>query len=466
MTMLPRLQLYNKTGAWRNIRPEIDRSQVHPVRHLLEVLPRRRRSRSSTSGRSWTTTTARAAASAPRNARRSASSWWRSGNEESHHGQPRPVLRRDALAGPGHLRLPDHAPDPGRRAPLGDVRRRDARRQVHQGRVRALGHGRLHRRLGRRGADLHRHLVPGPGPDARDAPLGRRAAGIPSSWATSTGPWPRAGRIWTDQNDSLSQRDTGWMQFYCASNQEVLDTVIQAFKVAETLLHPDHGHPRRLRPVPHLRGRRHPGPGPGRRLPAAVQAGHQADAGRPARLRRPDRPGALHGAPLQAPEGHGEGAGPDRGDRPRIREGLRPPPRPRRPLPVRRRRVRLRHLGDGRLHGPGRRRRAAGRPASRPGTCASRSSGPSPSTAVREVLGKVKKVGRRRPELLLRPSRHLLPGGQVRPLRPGRACRRSSASSPGSAGATSRPDSFKEIAAHALAKDRPDEEIVWIGVKK
>jgi pyruvate/2-oxoacid:ferredoxin oxidoreductase alpha subunit len=41
--------------------------------------------------------------------------------------------------------------------------------------------------------------------------------------------------IWTDQNDSLSQRDTGWMQYYCASNQEVLDTVIQAFKVSEAL---------------------------------------------------------------------------------------------------------------------------------------------------------------------------------------------------------------------------------------
>jgi len=44
--------------------------------------------------------------------------------------------------------------------------------------------------------------------------------------------------IWTDQNDSLSERDTGWMQYYCASNQEVLDTVIQAFKVSEKLLIP------------------------------------------------------------------------------------------------------------------------------------------------------------------------------------------------------------------------------------
>ncbi len=44
--------------------------------------------------------------------------------------------------------------------------------------------------------------------------------------------------IWTDQNDSLSQRDTGWIQFYCSSNQEVLDTVIQAYKVSEKLMIP------------------------------------------------------------------------------------------------------------------------------------------------------------------------------------------------------------------------------------
>ncbi len=44
--------------------------------------------------------------------------------------------------------------------------------------------------------------------------------------------------VWTDQNDSLSQRDTGWIQLYCESNQEVLDTTIQAFKIAEKLLLP------------------------------------------------------------------------------------------------------------------------------------------------------------------------------------------------------------------------------------
>ncbi len=39
--------------------------------------------------------------------------------------------------------------------------------------------------------------------------------------------------IWTDQNDSLSQRDTGWAQLYCSSAQDVLDHVIMAFKLAE-----------------------------------------------------------------------------------------------------------------------------------------------------------------------------------------------------------------------------------------
>jgi len=39
--------------------------------------------------------------------------------------------------------------------------------------------------------------------------------------------------IWIDQTDSLAQRDTGWIQFYCESGQEVLDTVIQAYRLGE-----------------------------------------------------------------------------------------------------------------------------------------------------------------------------------------------------------------------------------------
>jgi pyruvate/2-oxoacid:ferredoxin oxidoreductase alpha subunit len=42
-------------------------------------------------------------------------------------------------------------------------------------------------------------------------------------------PWS----VWADQHDTMAQRDTGWMQIYCESNQEVLDSIIMAYKVAE-----------------------------------------------------------------------------------------------------------------------------------------------------------------------------------------------------------------------------------------
>ncbi len=44
-------------------------------------------------------------------------------------------------------------------------------------------------------------------------------------------PWS----LWVDHTDSLSQRDTGWIQIYCSNNQEVLDTTIQAFRIAEEI---------------------------------------------------------------------------------------------------------------------------------------------------------------------------------------------------------------------------------------
>ncbi len=47
-------------------------------------------------------------------------------------------------------------------------------------------------------------------------------------------PWT----IWADQTDSLSQRDTGWMQYYCESNQEVLDTMLMAYRVSERVRMP------------------------------------------------------------------------------------------------------------------------------------------------------------------------------------------------------------------------------------
>ena len=39
--------------------------------------------------------------------------------------------------------------------------------------------------------------------------------------------------IWNDQQDSMSMRDSGWIQLYCATNQEAVDTTVQAFRIAE-----------------------------------------------------------------------------------------------------------------------------------------------------------------------------------------------------------------------------------------
>lgn len=39
--------------------------------------------------------------------------------------------------------------------------------------------------------------------------------------------------IWNDHTDSMSQRDSGWIQLYAEDNQEALDLHIQAFRLAE-----------------------------------------------------------------------------------------------------------------------------------------------------------------------------------------------------------------------------------------
>ena len=44
-------------------------------------------------------------------------------------------------------------------------------------------------------------------------------------------PWT----IFNDMQDSISQRDTGWMQVYCRDNQEVLDSVLMGYKICEEI---------------------------------------------------------------------------------------------------------------------------------------------------------------------------------------------------------------------------------------
>lgn len=44
-------------------------------------------------------------------------------------------------------------------------------------------------------------------------------------------PWS----VLNDQQDSMSVRDAGWVQLYCRDNQEILDTTIQAYRIAEQI---------------------------------------------------------------------------------------------------------------------------------------------------------------------------------------------------------------------------------------
>ncbi len=47
-------------------------------------------------------------------------------------------------------------------------------------------------------------------------------------------PW----NIWTDQGDSMSQRDTGWLQLYCETGQEALDSIVLATWLSEQIMLP------------------------------------------------------------------------------------------------------------------------------------------------------------------------------------------------------------------------------------
>lgn len=52
--------------------------------------------------------------------------------------------------------------------------------------------------------------------------IGNRAIGAPIN-------------IWNDHSDSMSMRDSGWIQLHAESNQEALDLHVQAFRLAEEL---------------------------------------------------------------------------------------------------------------------------------------------------------------------------------------------------------------------------------------
>ncbi len=44
-------------------------------------------------------------------------------------------------------------------------------------------------------------------------------------------PWT----VWNDQQDTIAQRDVGWIQLYCCDHQQIIDSVLKAFKLAQTM---------------------------------------------------------------------------------------------------------------------------------------------------------------------------------------------------------------------------------------
>ena len=123
--------------------------------------------------------------------------------------------------------------------------------------------------------------------------------------------------IWNDHSDSMSQRDSGWIQLYAETNQEALDLHIQAYRLAEELSLPvmvcmdgfilTHAYERVDVPEP----------GAGRRVPAAVRAAPGARPRRAGDDRRDGRPRGVHRGQVPDARQADAGARPDpRGSRP------------------------------------------------------------------------------------------------------------------------------------------------------
>ena len=193
--------------------------------------------------------------------------------------------------------------------------------------------------------------------------------------------------IWNDHSDSMSQRDSGWIQLYAETNQEAADLHVQAFRLAEELSLPvmvcmdgfilTHAYEQVDLPDA----------GAGRRLPAAVRAAPGPRPRRPGDDRRDGRARGLHRGQVPDARQAAAGARRDPADRRRVRGGVRPRlRRARARLPDRGRRDDRRRARLGARDDRGRRRRAArgGREDRR--RSRSSASGPCPLDEVREAL--------------------------------------------------------------------------------
>ncbi len=122
-------------------------------------------------------------------------------------------------------------------------------------------------------------------------------------------PW----NIFADQNDSLSQRDTGWIQVLLREQPGSARHDHPGLQGRRARADAGDGLPRRVLPVAHERARHDPRSGERRWLPPAVHAGVHARHGQPACLRRGAAERHVHGAARA--DGSIDAAGADGGER-------------------------------------------------------------------------------------------------------------------------------------------------------
>ena len=112
--------------------------------------------------------------------------------------------------------------------------------------------------------------------------------------------------IWLEHNDSMPERESGWLQCYVEDNQEALDMTLQAFRIAEDhrVMLPMMIVPGRFRPLAHCGTGRRAGPGGGGQFPSQVRAGECAGPGRSGGDEPHHPSGVCHRDALSAGPGH------------------------------------------------------------------------------------------------------------------------------------------------------------------
>ena len=109
------------------------------------------------------------------------------------------------------------------------------RHRVRGGRVGAQCDVGLHRRIGSRRKSCDRNVIGGTGVSCGSCFTWQRRRDLPITMAVVNRALTGPININNDHSDSMGARDSGWIQIYAESNQEVYDNYIQAMPISETI---------------------------------------------------------------------------------------------------------------------------------------------------------------------------------------------------------------------------------------